>query len=135
MSIPKVKGVPRVQIVRWNNTTEKHEVWDGAVTATITTDDSGLSGASTDGSETLTAANTWVQVPGTIPTNDYVLSVSREAAAGTVRWSFDSSGVPSATNGNRFPANGEFFLGGGNAVFFGSTDASDVVNWTAKETA
>ena len=93
----------------------------------------GLGGASTDGSETLTGANTWVQVPGTVPTDDYTLVVSKESEAGTIRWSFDNGGTPGSTNGNKFVNDDIIFnLKGSQAVYFGSTDASDVVNWTAK---
>jgi|10_taG_2_1085330.scaffolds.fasta_scaffold68200_2 hypothetical protein len=92
-----------------------------------------LSGASTDGSVTLTGADTWVPVPSTAPTSSYVLVVTKESETGTIRWSFDNGGVPSATNGNKLVEDGrEFVLAGSQVVYFGSTDATDVVNWSAK---
>ena len=92
-----------------------------------------LSGAATDGTEQLTAANTWVEVPGTIPSEDYVLVVSKENEAGTIRWSFDDDGTPSATNGLQMTSNEIIFqLAAGQAVYFGSTDAGDDVTWTTK---
>ncbi len=93
----------------------------------------GLSGASTDGTRALAVANTWYQVPNTIPTEDYVLVVSKENKAGIIRWSFDSSGAPSTTNGLRLVSNAIIInLAGGEAVYFGSDVAGDDVNWTTK---
>ena len=92
-----------------------------------------LSGSSTDGSVTLTGANTWVQVPSTVPTSSYHLVVTKESETGTIRWSFDNTGFPGATNGNKMLEDGrEFNLAGGQVVYFGSADATDIVNWTTK---
>lgn len=94
----------------------------------------GLAGTATDGSVQLTGANTWVQVPDVVPTNKYVLVVTKENEAGTIRWSFTNGGVPSATNGNKMLSDEmTITLAGSQVVYFGSTDADDDVNWTAKE--
>jgi len=93
----------------------------------------GLSGASTDGSVQLTGANTWVQVPDVVPTSDYVLVVSKENTAGTIRFSFDNGGIPSATNGNKFTTDNVIVeLAASEVMYFGSTDAGDDVNYTTK---
>jgi len=92
-----------------------------------------LSGAGTDGSVTLTGANTWVQVPDVVPTSSYNLVVTKESETGTIRWSYDNGGTPSSTNGNKMLEDGrEFNLAGGEAVYFGSDDATDIVNYTTK---
>lgn len=95
----------------------------------------GLSGAGSDGTIALTPANTWLEVPDppSIPSEDYVLVVSKENTAGTIRFSFDDGGTPSTTNGNKFTTDNIIVeLAGGESIYFGSTDAGDDVNWTAK---
>jgi len=93
----------------------------------------GLGGASTNGTIQLTAVNTWVQVPTVVPVNAYVLVVTKENEAGTIRWSFENGGVPSATNGNTmFNDDIIFNLAASEVVFFGSTDAGDDVNFATK---
>lgn len=105
----------------------------GNVAVRTTLSASGLSGAGTDGSVTLTGANTWVQVPGTVPTSAYVLVITKETETGTIRWSFSNGGTPSATNGNKFTSQNIIIsLAANQAVYCGSTVATDVVNWTAK---
>jgi len=101
----------------------------------VSTDaDEGLNGTGQDGSVTLTSANTWLQIPNTIPTNKYVLCVTKESETGTIRWSFDNDGVPSSTNGNKMLSDEiTFVLGASEVIYFGSDDATDIVNWTTKE--
>lgn len=93
----------------------------------------GLAGATSDGSVTLTGANTWVAVPsGTPPAGVYELVVRKEVETGVIRWSFDNGGVPSATNGLIAESSISILLGAGQVVYFGSTQATDVVNFTTK---
>lgn len=100
----------------------------------------GLGGASDKGSVTLTVANTWKQVPTSPPSSPYILQVVPEgpgtngAFAGIVRQSFSDSGTPSATNGTRFLSGDKYIveLKGGEVVYFGSTDATDAVNYITK---
>lgn len=90
-------------------------------------------GTSVNGTRDLTSANTWYSVPSTVPTVDYILVVSIENGTGTIRWGFDNTGTPSATNGNiadgtiqiKMPANG--------VLYFASSTAGDDVNWLTKE--
>lgn len=95
----------------------------------------GLDGTASDGQVVFTNANTWYQVPaaGTVPAYDYTLVVSKETAAGTIRFSFDNGGTPSTTNGNIF-SNNDFVvqLAASEVMYFGSSSAADSVNWTAK---
>lgn len=91
-----------------------------------------LSGASTNGTVPLTLANTWYPVPSTIPTSDYTLIISEESVIGTLRMAFSNSGAPSATNGTIAPGQLTVDLAGGNAVYYSSSNAGDVINWTAK---
>jgi len=116
----------------WNDTDKRYEAWDGVLNGEINM--GGLSGASTNGTSALTGANTWVQVPTAAPASDYVLVVSKENADGTIRWSFENGGTPSATNGNKMSADDIIFnLNGGEVVYFGSSTDGDDVNWTTKE--
>lgn len=114
----------------------KHQDYNGAPLLTALEDLGGLGGGNTDGSVTLTNANTWYQVPqaGSVPAVDYLLVVSKETSVGQIRFSFDNGGTPSTTNGNKF-SNNDFVvqLAANEVVYFGSNSALDVVNWTAKE--
>ena len=93
----------------------------------------GLAGASTNGTSALTGANTWVQVPTAAPASDYVLVVSKENAAGVIRWSFENGGTPSATNGNKMTNSDIIFtLKSSEVVYFGSSTNGDDVNWATK---
>lgn len=95
----------------------------------------GLSGTGTDGTVALASANTWYAVPDSAPSNEYVLTVSKENADGTIRWSFTNGGTPSATNGNKLSGSDvSVLLAGSEVLYFGSDTAGDDVNWTAKET-
>lgn len=92
-----------------------------------------LSGAGVAGTLALTSGNTWYAVPTTVPTSDYVLVISKENAAGTVRWSFANVSAPSATYGNQLATNDVILeLAGGEVVYVGSSTAGDDVNWTTK---
>lgn len=91
-----------------------------------------LSGTSVNGTRTLTSANTWYSVPSTVPTSPYILVVSIENAVGTIRFGFDGTGTPSATNGNQAPSQLTVRLAAGQVVYYASSSANDVVNWTTK---
>lgn len=92
-----------------------------------------LSGSSSNGSVTLSSANTWYAVPGTVPTTAYILVATLETSIGTVRWGFSNSGTPSATNGNIAPSQLTVRLAANQSVYFASDTANDVVNWTIKQ--
>lgn len=95
----------------------------------------GMSGAGVDGSRTLTVADTWYQVPSTIPTEDYILIATKESVAGTIRHGFGNSGTPSSTNGNKM--NGDDLilnLKAGHALYVSSDNAGDIINWSTKIT-
>lgn len=91
-----------------------------------------LSGSSTNGTRDLTSANTWYAVPSTIPTQPYILVVTIENNAGTVRWGFSNTGTPSATNGNLAPGELMVRLNAGQVVYYASSTAGDDVNWLTK---
>lgn len=91
-----------------------------------------LGGASNSGTRTLTSANTWYTVPSVVPTSAYVLVAVVETDVGTIRWSFDGSGTPSATNGVKAPDNLVINLEASQSVSFASSVALDVINWTTK---
>lgn len=134
MAAPKIKTSQKTIVARWDDTNKQYVAWDGAIEATVIADDSGAAGTATDGSVTLSAANTWKQVPNVVPSNDYVLVVTIETITGTIRWSFSNGGTPGSTNGNKMVSSEiAFVLGGGQSVYVGSTQATDVVNWSAKE--
>lgn len=97
------------------------------------TEAAGLGGAATHGTVALNPANTWVQVPTTIPTSTYLLKVSKENEAGTIRWSLDNTTTPSATAGEKMWSDeGAVVLEAGNALYFASTDNGDDINWSTK---
>ena len=102
---------------------------------TLSTIASGLSGLTTDGSRALSLANTWYAIPSaSVPTSDYILVVSKETSVGIIRWSFDNGGTPSASNGNKMMSDDIIIeLDGTEVVYFGSSSAGDVVNFTTKE--
>lgn len=89
-------------------------------------------GASTNGTVDLTSANTWYQVPSTVPTSDYVLVVSIESAAGTIRWGYSNNSTPSSTNGCQAPSMLSIRLAANQSVYYGSSSAGDDINWTTK---
>lgn len=91
-----------------------------------------LSGVSVNGTRELTNANTWYAVPSIVPTSSYVLIVTIENQVGTVRFGFDNTGTPSATNGNIAPSQLEVKLEANQVVYFASSTAGDDVNWTTK---
>ena len=68
-----------------------------------------LDGDGTAGQVELTLANTWYAVPGVVPSAAYLLTVSRETVAGTLRYSFSNSSTPSSTFGNKLSSVG--FIG------------------------
>lgn len=91
-----------------------------------------LGGTSTNGTRDLTSANTWYAVPSTVPTQPYILVVTQENAVGTIRFGFDNTGTPSATNGNQAPSQLTVRLAANQVVYYASSTAGDDVNWTAK---
>ena len=101
--------------------------------ATISVE-SGLGGATSDGSVALSPADTWVQVPTTAPDVDYLMVVQRENEDGVIRWSFDNGGAPGVTNGIKMDGQPIVVeLRGGEVLYFGSTTDGDDVNFTIKE--
>lgn len=93
----------------------------------------GLEGSGANGTVALSSADTWVQVPTTPPTAPYVLAVTKENEAGIIRWGFDNTGTPSATNGDRVTTPVIIQLGASEVIYFGSDVAGDDVNFTTKE--
>lgn len=91
-----------------------------------------LSSSSANGTVDLTSADTWYAVPSTIPNANYILVVTQENATGTIRWGFDNTGTPSATNGNQAPSQLTVRLSAGQVVYYASSTAGDDVNWTTK---
>jgi len=91
-----------------------------------------LSGDSANGTVNLANADTWYQVPSTVPIAPYYLIATIETAAGTVRFGFSNSGTPSATNGNQAPSHFVIPLLGNQVIYFASTAAGDDINWTTK---
>lgn len=92
-----------------------------------------LSGAGAAGTRALTLADTWYAVPSTVPSEDYVLVVTKENAAGQLRFSFENGTAPSATFGNKF--NNEDLiveLAANEVLYISSTVAGDDINWTTK---
>jgi len=158
LAVPKANNIDKKAVFIWNDTDNRYEAWDGVLnTGDIEigaveiknhdTDDrvevdsdnrmkvkqGGMSGASTNGTSALTGANTWVQVPTTAPASDYVLVVTKENEAGTIRWSFENGGTPGATNGNQMWNDDIIFnLAASEVVYFGSSTDGDDVNWSAK---
>lgn len=95
--------------------------------------EAGLGGASSDGSVALTPADTWVQVPTTAPTTDYLIVITKENEDGVIRYSFNNGGAPGATNGNRMWNDDMVIeLRGGEVLYFGSSTDGDDVNYTTK---
>ncbi len=91
-----------------------------------------LSGAGVNGTRALASANTWYSVPSTVPTSPYVLVVTIENALGDIRFGFDNTGTPSATNGNIAPSQLTLKLAASQVVYYASTVAGDDVNWSTK---
>lgn len=92
-----------------------------------------LSGAGAAGTRDLTLADTWYAVPSTVPASDYVLVVSKESVAGTIRWSFSNGSSPSITFGNRLSTNDLIVeLEANEFIYVSSTSGGDDVNWTTK---
>lgn len=89
-----------------------------------------LSGASTNGTVALALADTWYQVPSTIPTSDYLLVVTKENSSGTIRWSGNNTGTPSTTNGNKLLTGTlKGRLSANKPLYVSSSIAGDDVNW------
>lgn len=80
----------------------------------------------------LTSANTWYAVPSTVPTSDYVLAIAIETSVGTIRWGYDNTGTPSATNGLQAPSMLTLRMAANQTVYYASSTAGDDVNWTTK---
>lgn len=91
-----------------------------------------LSGVDANGTVDLASANTWYQVPSSVPTAPYCLVVTQELAQGNIRFGFDNTGTPSATNGNLAPGQLTVKLAGGQIIYYASSTAGDDVNWTTK---
>ncbi len=88
-------------------------------------------GSSSTGTIALASANTWYAVPASTPTKDYVIAVSKENAAGTIRYSIDDNGsTPSATFGNKMPTHIAFSMGADKKIYFGSSTSGDDVNYS-----
>ena len=114
---------------------KKQETFGGAFLLDTVANTEGvapLSGTSVNGTRDLTSANTWYAVPSTVPSSPYMLVVTQENATGTVRWGFDNTGTPSATNGNQAPNELRIKLAAGQVVYYASSTAGDDVNWTTK---
>lgn len=93
-----------------------------------------LAGTGVSGTRELTLADTWYAVPSTVPSADYLLVISKENAAGQLRFSFSNASAPSATFGNKF--NNEDIvveLAANEVLYISSTVAGDDVNWSTKE--
>lgn len=101
-------------------------------TSNNTTGVAPLSGVGANGTVALSSANTWYSVPSTVPTSPYIMVVTQENASGTIRWGFNNSGTPSATNGNQAPNELTIRLSGGQVIYYGSSTAGDDINWTTK---
>jgi len=91
------------------------------------------SGSSTAGQVILTAANSWYAVPTVVPTGYYQMVVGQETATGTIRWSYSNVGTPGTTNGLMAASTMCIKLSGDQPIYFGSSVASDSVNYTIKE--
>jgi len=92
-----------------------------------------LSGAGVAGTLALVSADTWYAVPSTVPTSDFILVVSKENSAGTIRWAFANSSSPSVTYGNRLGGNDLIIeLAANQVVYVASSTAGDDVSWTTK---
>ena len=93
-----------------------------------------LSGAGVAGQKVLTNANTWYAVPSTVPAAPYLLVVSKETVAGTLRWAFADVSAPSTTYGNKVSNNDIVIeLAANEVVYFGTSNAGDTVNWSTKQ--
>lgn len=90
------------------------------------------SGAKASGQRDLAAANTWYTVPSIIPNSDYLLTATLETSVGTIRWSPDGTGSPSATNGHKADGTIARRMKAGTALYFGSDVAGDDVNWSTE---
>jgi len=100
---------------------------------TVNVKEESLGGASTDGTSALTGADTWVQVPTAAPASDYIMIVSKENFAGTIRYSFTNGGTPSTTNGNKMWGTEMVFrMAASEVMYFGSSTDGDDVNWVTK---
>ncbi len=92
-----------------------------------------LSGVGASGTRALAIADTWYALPSSIPVSDYAMVVSKENAAGIIRFSFNNASNPSVTFGNRMTSDDIIFeLAAGEVVYFASTNAGDDLNWTTK---
>ena len=91
-----------------------------------------LSGTTANGTRDLTSANTWYAVPSTVPASPYILVATIENSVGTVRFGFDNTGTPSATNGNQAPSQLTIRLAANQVIYYASSTAGDDVNWTTK---
>jgi hypothetical protein len=90
-------------------------------------------GSATAGQVVLTTANGWYAVPNVSRTLDYTMVVAVETGAGTVRWSYSNVGTPGATNGLQAPSVLCVKLSADQVIYYGSSTASDSVNYTIKE--
>lgn len=91
------------------------------------------SGSTSDGTIALASSDTWYSVPASAPTTDYIIVVTIENEAGTIRWSFNNGGTPSVTNGNIAPEHLAVKMASNNALYYGSSSAGDDVNYTVIE--
>ena len=89
-------------------------------------------GVGTNGTVALASADTWYAVPSTVPTSDYVLIVTLENSAGTIRWGYDNTGTPSATNGLQAPSMLTIRVKANQSIYYASSTAGDDVNWSTK---
>lgn len=80
-----------------------------------------------------TTANTWHQVPISPPTELSELKVTLEViTGGTIRWAFDNTGTPSATNGLLAPGELIVNLIAGDKIYYASSVSGDTINYTIR---
>lgn len=133
-----VHGLANILGVRINPATEDKQ--DTIITNLTTINTSlgvvggGLSGVGVDGQTICTNANTWYDLPTTIPVSDYQLLAVKETVAGTVRIGFLGTGTPSATNGVQWIGNSPLgvLLNGSQKIYVSSSNAGDIINWSTK---
>jgi len=80
-----------------------------------------------------TTANTWHQVPISSPTELSELKVSLETVTGgTIRWGFDNTSTPSATNGLLAPSELIINIASGDKIYYASSISGDTINYTIR---
>lgn len=136
VEISVIKGLRKIieelqRVLRYKNTKSSAPSGGGGWSASS----EALGGSSANGSITLSSANTWYQVPTTVPTSPYQLIVTQEVAVGTIRIGYSNSGTPSSTNGIESRTHNPIDLDGGQVVYVASSASNDQVNFTLKRYA